>query len=95
MRSVKRMAKKCNPHSMIGRQVFTALGYAVLTATSKKEVDTLLGILDASKPIKKARVFYPKSQRLLEYEPNHCPQQWEQCTTWTSWWKRPEHLGII
>ena len=74
MRLVKRLAKICNPQSSLGRQIFTALGYAVLNATSKKSVDTLLGILEGAESIKKAKKFYPKSALLSEYERMHVPK---------------------
>ena len=62
------MAKKCNAQSYLGRQVFTAVGYAVLNADTK---DLLLGVLEGVRPFTEAINFFPTSTSLDEYAKVH------------------------
>ena len=90
MRSVRRVAQKVNRKSKLGVQAFTAIGYKLLEVT--EAVSTLFDVLGGKRPLSDALVLMPNSRMLKDYNAQHNPKSWEECSHWVEWWTRERHL---
>ena len=73
MRSVKRVSKQLIQNkSSEARQLFTTLGYAILSCKSEDGVKTLFDVLHGARKIEEALEFIPENKRsvIREYASN-------------------------
>ena len=95
-RSVKRVSDKVNKGSSTkAYKAFTTIAYAIPTAKTKTEVESIFQVLCGAKPLSAAISNLPESSILKEYEPEHDMESWKPCSHWCDWWMRPNHLSKI
>ena len=81
MRSVKKVADRLRDGSGDSRHVFVSLGYAVLDAETKDEVEMLLKVLCGEGALETVSKFLPRSAQVLQYMGKHNPAHWSKCKT--------------
>ena len=90
MRSVKRVADRIPAES---RQIFINVGYAILKAEKKDEIETLFNVMGGQGQLSEVSKFLPQTKQIKEYMKNHEPDHWSTCEHWSKWWMRPRHLS--
>ena len=76
--------KDCSGDS---RHVFVSLGYAVLDAEKKDEVEMLFKVLCGEGALEMVSKFLPQSAQVSQYMymEKHNPAHWSKCKTWSDW----------
>ena len=93
MRSVKKVADRLKECSDESRRVFLDLGYAILDAETKEEVESLFKVLCGEGGLEEVVEFLPNGARVQNYIRQHNPDHWSKCRKWSEWWRRPRHLS--
>ena len=93
MRSVKKVADRLKDCSSESRHAFISLGYAILDAETKEEIEALFKVMCGECLLEEVSEFLPNTAQVQGYIAKHKPDQWSMCKTWTDWWKRPRHLS--
>ena len=93
MRSVKRVGERLKECSVESRQVFVSLGYAILEAKTKEEVDILFKAMCGETGLESA--IHLVSKKHEKYATQHNPMWWTTSAKWVEWWTRPKHLSEL
>ena len=83
--SVKKVYERPTQCSEDSRRVFVSLGYAILTAETKSEVNTLFKVLCGEGSLEDVSDFMPQSAQVVRYVGNHNPTHWPKCKAWNDW----------
>ena len=88
MWSVKRVVNQLKECSAESRRIFTTLGYAILNATTKDEIETIFKVMCGEAPIDEAAEFLSNSDQISKYmikhKPGHCRSTWLLSTSHNS-----------
>lgn len=94
MPSVKRAAERVGKHSSMAYKAFTTIGYAIPKSSTRREAETLFGVLGRKLPVEDAiPIVGVESKVLADYADFHEPSEWVVCSKWSEWWTRTTHLS--
>lgn len=83
MRSVKRVAERLKECSVESQRVFISLGYAILDAVTREEVESLFAAMCGETGLDEVCEFLPKAHQ--SYVAQHKPQWWTKSSKWAEW----------
>ncbi len=92
-RSVKRVSERVNKSGTAAYLAFNTIGYAIVNAKRKEDVESLFHVLCGEEPLSTACGILGDRVELTRYSPDHNPEKWKSCSHWCSWWMRPNHLS--